>query len=609
MKKFLLSLFIFISISFSSFAQVRECVGIVRRQFSDVHMKFIEDSKPVLSKKEQQAFDRAEKIKQDKIKENNTKETEYNENVDKDSFGSGFVIQMDDGTNYVITNNHVIRDCTKAMIEFINNGESVIYYDLEVIAASSEYDLAILAFPKDTKPLKNALKLSDVKVNDGDEVWSAGYPGLRNKPEWQLAKGNITSSKAVVEELLKSKYSTIMQHSAPIDAGNSGGPLLVADNSAIGFSVIGVNTWKAYNRELTGFTIPSSLLKKFINDVRNQQYLENGTEIVTEKAQKFFETFSKSYKSNKDIEEFLAVSYFDNLSCDYVENVKDLAGYYYVGYRYYSDKLDGKKAALSYQIWSKYNTVKDLKTSSSAQTDGEKYNFVSIDMVEGDSLIFKIVYEDEKKENQIESYWSEETTEWKLSKISYTKSSKKYSLETKDEKLNKASKKKNGKSKEDNLVHGIESNIGRYIVTIPMNPFDVDFSSGTDQTLYKGFSMDFQFYEYFEGFAGLGFDLQWQVTGDNYFKLIGMDYNLQCPFDFNYFYLIPSAAIGGVYSVFSDAAYYGWYWDASLNLMFGGVIDWGIGVNFKTTYLYPIRDGESTYQIPTLGIALVFNLN
>lgn len=605
MKKYFISLFVLFTFVLPSFAQVRNYVGIVRRQFSDVHMQFIEDSKPVLSKKQQQAKDKADKIQQDLKKENNIKETEYQENVDKDSFGSGFVVVMDDGTNYVITNNHVIRDCTSAMIEFIVNGESTIYYNLKVLATSSEMDIAILTFPEGTKPFKNALKFSDKVVADGDEVWSAGYPGLRNKPEWQLAKGNVTSSQAVIEELLKSKYSTIIQHSAPIDAGNSGGPLLEADNSSIGFSVIGINTWKAYNRELTGFTIPAKLIKQYIEDARKRANLENGTELVTERAQKFFELFSKSYKGNTDLEEYIAIPYFDNLSYNYVNNVKNTANYYYVGWRFSADKLDGKKAALSYQMWQKYNLVESQKSSSPNVTDEEKkYNFVSIDVVEDKpELTFKVVYEDEKKENQIETYWAEDLQQWKIIKISYTKNSKKYSLETKDEKLNKGGKK--ASSDDEGIIHGMSGTIIKYAFQLPMNIFDVELSNGPDQTQYKGISISGENYANF-GWIGVGYLLDWQVTEDHYFKLLGISLCVQCPFDFTYFTVMPSADIGATFAILSNAAHYGWYWEGNVTVLFGEDSNYGLGCGFRTVYMYPIREKDYKYQIPTLNIFFVW---
>lgn len=600
MKKYFLSLAILFAFVLPSFSQVRDYVGIVRRQFSDAHLKFEEEAKPVLTKREQAIKDKNDAKDEERKKEKNEVEPEYNEYVDKQSFGSGFVVVLDDGTNIVLTNNHVVANCSKAMIEFRNNNnnEFVIYDNLQVFATSEALDLAILIFPDGNKPFKKGLPLSKKVVSDGDEVWSAGYPGLRNKPEWQLGKGNVTNAKAVVEELMDSKISSIIQHSAPIDAGNSGGPLLEVDsNSANGYSVVGINTWKAYNRELTGFTIPSSVITKFIEDSFNNYNYENGAELVLERSQKFFENLTKSIKSSADLEEYLATPYFDNLPYNYVMNALETVPYYPVKYNYYfSSKLEGRRCLLAYQIWTKYNT---LDPKQEDVTSSVVYEMKSIEMPNSNS--YQLIYEDSKQENRIVTVWIEDKQQWKICSITYTEDSKKYSLEKKDQKLYT---KKYRKSMNDGegFVHGIDESFEKISVTLPLNLFDVPVCSSGEDKLYKGFALDLTYYDVFNGWAGFGFDFIWQVTDLNYFKLIGIDFDVQCPFDFYYFFIIPSASIGGAYSFFSDAAYYGWYWEGCIDIMFGELADWGIGAGYKTIYLYPVRDNEPNYQIPQLSV-------
>lgn len=76
--------------------------------------------------------------------------------------------------------------------------------------------------------VQNALTANvSFENEDGTEVWSAGFPGLGGKPMWQLGKGTITNASAKIKELIAPNISTIIQHSAEVDAGNSGGPLLL----------------------------------------------------------------------------------------------------------------------------------------------------------------------------------------------------------------------------------------------------------------------------------------------------------------------------------------------------------------------------------------------
>jgi serine protease Do len=134
-----------------------------------------------------------------------------------------------------------------------------------VLAVDEDLDLALVAFPQGVKPFKAGLSFSGASLEDGAEVWSAGYPGLGDSPAWQLGKGNITNGSAKVPELADPAITALIQHSAQVDPGNSGGPLLVPDKASEGhYQVIGINTWKAVNRQAANFSIPAAAIGKFI---------------------------------------------------------------------------------------------------------------------------------------------------------------------------------------------------------------------------------------------------------------------------------------------------------------------------------------------------------
>jgi serine protease Do len=61
-----------------------------------------------------------------------------------------------------------------------------------------------------------------------------------------------------------------IQHTAEVDPGNSGGPLLVVQQNAVtGYAVAGVNTLKAYRRQAANYAIPVNTVQAFINDALN----------------------------------------------------------------------------------------------------------------------------------------------------------------------------------------------------------------------------------------------------------------------------------------------------------------------------------------------------
>lgn len=240
------------------FAQIKEKVCIVRPNYSDKLVNSIKEFEP--------------RLKKLGIKDTN----EYINNfLTRGSSGSGFIYVAPDGKNYIITNCHVIEDAATSSVVFQNeNGEDVVYKNLSIIAASEEFDLALLAFPENEQPFTEGIPFYTKKLNDGDAVYTAGYPGLLGKPAWQFGSGTITNSNIKVEELINPSLSYVIQHSSQIDAGNSGGPLMIKDSDGI-FKVIGINTWKITNRQDTNFSIPSNTVISFIEKALSGEIIDS----------------------------------------------------------------------------------------------------------------------------------------------------------------------------------------------------------------------------------------------------------------------------------------------------------------------------------------------
>jgi hypothetical protein len=118
------------------------------------------------------------------------------------------------------------------------------------------------------------------KYNEGATVYSVGFPGLGNEMVWQFGQGNISNSDVTIG----SRY---IQHTATIDPGNSGGPLLIESNeSPIGYSIIGINTLSINNRHNSFYSVPIDLIKLFINKTLNYEPndgMENAIKIGLEK--------------------------------------------------------------------------------------------------------------------------------------------------------------------------------------------------------------------------------------------------------------------------------------------------------------------------------------
>lgn len=274
---FILILFCFICVPAS--AQIRDLVFIIRPEFDPAYTAFIEASA-------EKARNRGYEEIADAIKKSA-----------RSGFGSAFAVSAPDGKDYLVTNRHVVADASKVAAEIIaKDGSLSSMGKCSILAVDDDLDLALLSLPDGPLPSNTPLSFASSDPTDGMEVWSAGYPGLGNKPSWQLGKGIITNSTARIAELVNPSKSLLLQHSAEVDPGNSGGPLLISDSTKkAGFTVIGVNTWKAQSRQATNFAIPAEAVSKFIN----KAILPMGTDVEKDLEQRL-EDFTKLFSTSFD---------------------------------------------------------------------------------------------------------------------------------------------------------------------------------------------------------------------------------------------------------------------------------------------------------------------
>ena len=168
------------------------------------------------------------------------------------SLGSGFII---DPEGYVVTNNHVIEGGEEITV-ILHDGER---YHAEVIGRDKKTDLALLKIEADT-PLP-AVNLGDSnKARVGDWVIAIGNPlGLGG-----TVTAGIVSARG--RDIRSGPYDDYIQTDAPINRGNSGGPLF---NTA--GDVIGINTAilsPSGGSIGIGFSVPSNIATNVLNQLR-----------------------------------------------------------------------------------------------------------------------------------------------------------------------------------------------------------------------------------------------------------------------------------------------------------------------------------------------------
>lgn len=166
--------------------------------------------------------------------------------------GSGFFVQP----NQIATNYHVIEGATKGTAKPV--GQDVAF-DIEGITAMDENrDLAIL---KVSNARVQPLSLADsdaVKV--GDAVYVTGNP-----------KGYLegTFSDGLISGMRDLETSRLLQLTAPISSGSSGGPVLNKRGEVIGVSMAQIKDGQNLN-----FAVPSNYLSKLMAQVSDPKPLE-----------------------------------------------------------------------------------------------------------------------------------------------------------------------------------------------------------------------------------------------------------------------------------------------------------------------------------------------
>ena len=166
------------------------------------------------------------------------------------SSGSGFFVTTN---GHIVTNFHVIEDCKNI---YLNNEA------LKILAKDPLNDLAIL---KSSNRSMNFLMLEGDSPKKGEEVLVLGYPFGKNfGDESKLTEGIISALQGMGND-----YSRF-QMDAPIQPGNSGGPVINKKGNVVGVAVASANI-QAFLKQFgtipqnMNFAIKSNVLQMMLN--------------------------------------------------------------------------------------------------------------------------------------------------------------------------------------------------------------------------------------------------------------------------------------------------------------------------------------------------------
>ena len=170
------------------------------------------------------------------------------------SAGTGFFVARDGS---FVTNAHVIEDCTTVRVK-TDDGAIL---DAQIVARDVANDLAVLRLSE--SPKKIAALREGIRLGEGVAVFGFPHADILSSAG-NFTEGNITALSGLGDD---SRY---LQLSAPVQAGNSGGPLLDRFGNVVGVVSAKLNALKLaeIGGDLTqnvNFALNSAVLAAFLH--------------------------------------------------------------------------------------------------------------------------------------------------------------------------------------------------------------------------------------------------------------------------------------------------------------------------------------------------------
>ncbi len=172
--------------------------------------------------------------------------------------GSGVVMRED---GYVLTNYHVIQGAWYVSVMVLPSGES---YDASLVGYDEELDIAVLKI--DAQGLAAARFGDSDALRVGDPAYAIGNP--MGYLYGTMTDGIISYTDRL--QTIDGTEMTLIQTTALLNSGNSGGALVNERGQVVGVTVAKIGGRGSYGEpqvEGLGFAIPISLARPFIDHI------------------------------------------------------------------------------------------------------------------------------------------------------------------------------------------------------------------------------------------------------------------------------------------------------------------------------------------------------
>jgi S1-C subfamily serine protease len=167
--------------------------------------------------------------------------------------GSGFIYNFG-GQMIILTNYHVVAGTSSLNVTFVNEKE----YSASILGSNPSADLAFLSTDAPVNEFSPLEIVSSSTLRVGDSVIVVGTPyGL----EGSMSVGIVSALNRILSTD-ESSIGNVIQTTAPLNPGNSGGPLLNSKGQ-----VVGIVTAIAQESQGIGFAIPSDTILENIEEI------------------------------------------------------------------------------------------------------------------------------------------------------------------------------------------------------------------------------------------------------------------------------------------------------------------------------------------------------
>lgn len=213
-----------------------------------------------------------------------------------------------DNINSFITTNDSVVAADLVGYDYANFFSKKIFMDGE---KPKESDVAILKLEDNNKLSLPSLRLNEMSVREGDNVFVIGFPGIVSGDNessfllnYEQSSTQATVSKGIISSIKKDHGGKeLFQIDASIDHGNSGGPAINNKSEVVGLATYGIES------KVGTFN--------FLRDVKDLRALAEANNVDVKSSSRAYDNWQKGLEFFWASRYTKAISYFNRVKNDY----------------------------------------------------------------------------------------------------------------------------------------------------------------------------------------------------------------------------------------------------------------------------------------------------